>query len=91
MLLINKELKKLKDDAKFAFPPKLIELVKKPFNLTRIGKKKPHWQIFHFLTCFIKPIGQPCFCFAKAIKSLINGLAIGEAKLMEGKVAIGFS
>ena len=72
MLLRDRKLVKLEDNAKYVFLPKftklennaeyrslpkLTKLVKKPFNLTRTGKEKPHCLISYFLACFIEPIG----------------------------------
>ena len=41
MLFIDRALAELEDDAECASLPKLIELVKKSFSLTRTGKEKP--------------------------------------------------
>ena len=41
MLLINRKLAELEDDAECASLPKFTELMKKPPNLTRTGKEKP--------------------------------------------------
>ena len=41
MPLIDRALAELEDDAECVSFPKLTELVKKPFSLTRTGKEKP--------------------------------------------------
>ena len=56
VLLKNRKLAELKDDAKCAYFAKLNKWVKKFFNLTKIGKKKLHCQISHFLARFGEPI-----------------------------------
>ena len=91
MLLINRELAKLKNDTKCTFLSKLIKLVKKPSNLTRIGKKKLYCPISHFLAYFVELVGWLCFCFVEGLMGLIDGLAMGRAKLRRREVAIGFS
>ena len=57
VLLLDRKLAELKDDAECAFLPKLTKLMKKASNLTRIGKKKPHYLISHFLACFDELVG----------------------------------
>ena len=64
------------------------QLVKKPSNLTRTGKEKPHRPISHSLTRFVEPTGRPRFRFAEG---LTDGLAMGGAELRGGEVAVGFS
>ena len=54
VLLIDREFAELEDNAKYTPLPKLIKLVKKPSNLTKIEKKKPHCPKSHFLACFIE-------------------------------------
>ena len=78
----------MEDDAECASLPKLTKLVKKPSNLTRTGKEKPHRSIFHSLTRFVEPIGRPRFRFAEG---LTDGLAMGGAESIGGEVAVGFS
>ena len=82
---------KLKDDTKYASLLKLIELVKISSNLTRIGKKKPHCPISHSLACFVEPIRRSCFYFTGGLADLTDGLAMGRVKLKEGEIAAGFS
>ena len=53
ILLIDRKLVKLEDDAECTSLPKLIELVKKLSNLTKVEKKKPHHLILYSLACFI--------------------------------------
>ena len=77
MLLIDGELAELKNDAECATLPKITELVKKSFNLTRIGKDKPHCPIFHFLACFVKPIRWLRFSLTECLIDLTHNLAIG--------------
>ena len=106
VVLINKRLAELEDDAEFAsFPklkelennaeytslPKLTELVKKHFNLTRTEKEKSHRPISHFLACIIKPIRRPCFLFAESLAGLTDGLVMSGAKLKRREVVVGFS
>ena len=91
MLLINRELAKLEDDSEYTPLRKLIELVKKSSNLIKTREKKPHCPISHSFACFIKPVRWTCFCFAKFLTSLTDGLAIGRVELRRKKVAIGFS
>ena len=91
ILLIDKDLTKLEDDAKCAFLVKLIELVKKPFNLIKTEKEKPHHPISHLLACFVESVRQPRFCFAEGLSGLTDGLAICGAELKGRKVAVGFS
>ena len=91
----------MKDDAEYASLlkfteliklPKLTELVKKPSNLTKTGKEKPHRLISHSLARFIEPIRRPCFRFVEGLTDgLTDGLAIDGAKLSGGEVAVGFS
>ena len=90
MLLIDRKLAELKDDAKYASFPKLTELVKKLFNLTRTGKKKPYCPISH-LVCFVKPVEWPHFHFAEGLAGLTDDLAIGGAELRREEVTVGFS
>ena len=99
MLLIEST-RTLEDDAECASFPKLTELVrlsnltelvKKPSNLTRTGKEKPHRPISHSLTCFVEPIGRPRFCFVEGLTGgLTNGLAMGGAELRGREVVVGF-
>ena len=91
VLLINKELAELENNAECAFFPKFTKLVKKPSNLIKTGKKKPHRPISHSLTCFVKPVRRSRFCFTEDLMGWTNGLAMGEVELRRGKVAIGFS
>ena len=91
MLLIDKELAKLEDDAECASLPKFTELMKKPFNLTKTGKEKPHCPIFYSLSCFVEPDKWPDFCFIKGLMGLTDGLVMGEVELKGGEVAVGFS
>ena len=82
----------LENDAECASLPKLTELVKKPFNLTKTGKEKSYRPISHSLTRFVEPIRRPCFCFAEDLTGgLTDGLAMGGAELRGRKVAVGFS
>ena len=90
MLLINRKLAELEDDAKYAFLQKLIKFVKKLSKLIKTGKKKSYCLISHSLTCFVEPVRQPCFCFAKGLMSLTDGLAIGRAELRGREVTISF-
>ena len=90
MLLIDKKLAKLEDDTKCVSLSKFTELVKKPSNLTRIGKEKSYCLISHSLACFVEPVRQPRFCFAKSLMGLTDNLAIGRAKLREREIAVGF-
>ena len=53
MPLIDKKLAELEDDAKYASLPKLIKLVKKSSNFTKIGKEKSHYPISPSLASFI--------------------------------------
>ena len=78
----------LEDDFEYISLPKLTELVKKPSNLTRTGKKKHHCPISHFLPHFVEPIGRPRFCFAEG---LTDGLVMGGAQLSRREIAVGFS
>ena len=91
MLLIDRKLAELEDDAEYTSFSKFIKLMKKSFNLIRTEKKKLHRPLSHSLTCFDEPIGRPCFCFTKGLIGLTNDLAMGEVKLRREKVAIGFS
>ena len=91
ILLIDRTLAKLEDNAKCASLPKLRELVKKPSNLTRTGKEKPHRLISHSLAQFVEPIGRLCFCFAESLMGLNDALAIDRAELKGGEIAIIFS
>ena len=91
VLLIDRKLAKLEDDAKYIFFSKFIELVKKPSNLTKTGKKKPHYPISHFLACFVKPIGQPCFYFVEGLADLTDNLIMSRAELKGEKIPISFS
>ena len=79
LLLIDRKLAELEDNTEYTSLPKLKELVKKPSNLTRIGKKKPHYPISHSLAYFIELIKRPYFCFAESLTSLIDRLAICRA------------
>ena len=90
MLLINRKLAKLENDAEYASLPKLIKLVKKPSNLTRIRKEKSYCLISYSLTYFIEPIKWLFFCFAEGLTDLTNGLAISGIELRGKKVAISF-
>ena len=82
----------MEDDAECASLPKLIELVKKPSNLTRTGKEKPHRLISHSLARFVELIGRPRFRFVEGLTGgLIDGLAMGGAESRGGEVAVGFS
>ena len=68
------------------------KLVKKPSNLTKTGKKKPHCPISHSLACFVEPNRRPRFCFAEGlIGGLTDGLAMGEAESRGEEVAVSFS
>ena len=91
ILLIDRKLVELENNAECASLPKLTKLVKKPSNLTRLGKKKSYRPIFYFLACFVKLVGRPCFSFVEGLADLTNGLAIGRAELRRRKVAVGFS
>ena len=62
LLFIDREVAKLEDDAEASLP-KLTKLVKKPFNLIRTEKEKPHYPISHFLAYFIEHIGRSCSSF----------------------------
>ena len=88
--LISRKLVKLEDDVECASLPKLIKFVKKPFNLTKIEKKKLHCPISYFLACFVEFIERLCFCFVKNLKNLTDGLAMGGAELRRGEIIIGF-
>ena len=66
VLLIDRKLAELKDDAECASFPKLTKLVKKTSNLTRTGKKKPHRPISHSLACFTEFDGQTRFFLQRA-------------------------
>ena len=90
MLLIDRKLAKLKYDAKYASLPKVTKFVKKPFNLTRTRKEKPHCSISYSLVCFIEPVRRFYFCFIEGLAGLTDGLALGRVKLREREVAIGF-
>ena len=90
MLLIDRKLAELEEDAECASLPKLTKLMKKSSNLTKIVKKKSHCPISHSLACFVEPIGRLCFCFVESLAGLTGGLAINRAALREEKVAIGF-
>ena len=81
----------LEDDAEYASLPKFTELVKKPSNLTKTRKEKPHCPISHFLARFVEPVRRPRFYFIKGLTGLTDGLAIGGAKLRGKEVIIGFS
>ena len=91
VLLIDKALIELENGAECASLSKLTELVKKPSNLTRIGKEKLHRLISYSLARFVEPIGRPQFCFVEGLTGLTDGLAMGGAKLRGEKVAVGFS
>ena len=68
------------------------KLVKKPSNLTRTRKEKPHRPISHSLARFIEPIERLRFCFAEGLAgSLTDGLAMGGAESKGGEVAVSFS
>ena len=90
MLLIDRELAELEDDAECASFLKLTKLVKKSSNLTKTGEKKPHCPISHFLACFIKLVGRLCFYLVESLTGLADGLALGGTKSRGGKVAISF-
>ena len=91
VLLINRKLAKLEDDAECASFPKLTELVKKPSNLTRTGKKRFYCPISHSLACFIKPVEWLCFRFAESLVGLTDGLAMSGVELKGKEITIGFS
>ena len=91
ILLINRKHIELKDDAKCISLSKLIKLVKKPSNLTRTGKEKPHCPISYSLTFFVKRVRRPCFCFAESLMGLTYSLAIGKAESRKKEVAVSFS
>ena len=91
VLFIERKLAELKDDSKYTSLPKLIELVKKPSNLTKTEKKKPHCPIFYSLAYFIDLLGRLCFCFSEDLAGLTDGLAMGRAKSRRRKFAVGFS
>ena len=91
MLLIDRKLAKLENDAKCASLPKLTELVKKPSNLTRTGKKKPHCPISYSLACFVESVGRPRFYFVEGLVDLTDSLAMGEAESRGREIAVGFS
>ena len=81
----------MRNDAKCASLLKLIELVKKSFNLIKIEKEKPHWLyclISHSFACFVELVIRPYFCLAK---SLTDNLAMGQIELRREKVVISFS
>ena len=90
MLLINRELAESENNAECTSPPKLTELVKKPSNLIKTGKKKPYCPISHFLSSFVEFVRRPCFYFAEGLAGLIDGLSMGRADSREGEVAVGF-
>ena len=101
MLLIIESIRSLEDDAECASFPKLTELVKllkltklvkKPSNLIRTGKKKPHCPISYSLARFVEPVGWPYFCFVENLTGgLTNSLAMGGMESSGEKVAVGFS
>ena len=91
MLLINRKLVELENDAEYASFPKLIKLVKKPFNLIKTGKEESHYPISYFLTCLVELVRQLYFCFAEGLMGLTDGLAIGKTELRGEEVAVGFS
>ena len=90
VLLINRKLVELENDAECKSFLKLTELVKKPSNLTRTGKEKPHCPISHSLSRFIEPIRCPRFYFIEDLAGLTDGLAIGGAELRGEEIAVGF-
>ena len=90
MPFINRELAELEDDAKCASLSKLVELVKKSSNLIRTRKEKLHCPIAHSMAYFVESVRRPCFCFAKSLMDLTDGLAMGRAELRGGEVTVGF-
>ena len=90
VLLIDRELTELKDNAECTSLPKFAELVKKPSNLSKTSKKKPHHPISHSLTCFVEPIRQPCFCFLESLMGLTDGLGMSRVELKEREIAVNF-
>ena len=91
-LFIDGTLIELKDDAECASLPKLTKLVKKPSNLTRTRKEKPHRPISHSLAHFVEPIGRPRFWFVENLTGgLTDSLAMGRVESRGEEVAIGFS
>ena len=91
MLLIDRKIVELQDDAECASLPKLTELMKKPTNLTRTRQEKPHRPLFHSLAYFVWLVRQPRFCFAEGLAGLTDGFAMGGAELREREIAIVFS
>ena len=91
VLLLDRKFAELGNDAECAFFPKLIKLVKKPFNLTKTVKEKPHCLISYSLACIVEPVRWPCFCFAEGLVGLTDSVAMGGVESRRGEVAIGFS
>ena len=90
MLLIDRKLTKLENNAEYASLLKLTKLVKKLSNLTRIRKKKPHCPISYLLACFVEPVRRSRFCFVEGLAGLTDNLTMGGAELKGEEVAIGF-
>ena len=90
VLFIDRELAGLEYDADYACLLKLTKLIKKPSNLIKTEKKKPHCPIFYSLTCFIEPIGRPYFCFAEGLAALTDSFAMDGAKSRKRKVVVSF-
>ena len=91
VMLIHRKLVELENDAEYTFLLKLIELVKKLFNITRVEKEKPYCPISYSLICFIELVGRPYFYFAEDLMGLIDSLAMVETELRQGEIAVGFS
>ena len=90
VLLIDKKLAELENNAECASFAKFTELVKKPSNLTRTGKKTSHCGISHSLACFVEPVRRPCFRFVEGLAGLTDGLAMGGAKSKREEIAVSF-
>ena len=91
MLLINRKLAELEDDAEYISFLKLTELVKKTSKQIRTNKEKPYCLISHSLTCFVELVERSRFCFAEGLTGLTDVLVIDGAESREKKVAVGFS
>ena len=81
----------LEDDAKYASFLKAHRISEKPSNLTGTRKEKLHRLISHSSVYFLELVGRPCFCFIGGLADLTDGLAIGGAESRERKIAISFS
>ena len=91
VLFIDRNLAELEDNAKCARLAKLIELVKKPSNLTKTEKEKPHYLISHFLAYFVEFVKLLYFCFVEGLTGLTDDLAMGGTESKSREFAIGFS